>query len=174
MHSKGRGNAGSGWKHDLADCEGFGNTPGVDRSGAAGGDQRVTAKVPASFDGVHSSSGRHVLVDHTVDCRARLLDREVDAGGETFDCGVRGSGVQRHLAAQEEVRVEIPEQQVGIGHGRVGSSQAVARRPRVGSGAIRANLGQAESAHPRDAPAACADLNEVDDRGSNRGARCLS
>ena len=48
--------------------------------------------------------------------------------------------VEPHRAAEEEVRIEVAEHQVGVGHGRLGAALAVAGRPGLGAGAVRPDL----------------------------------
>src|SRR5581483_7546502 len=70
--------------------------------------------------------------------------------------------VERHLAAEEALRVEVAEHAGGVGHGRALATASVARRSRVGPGALRADPQQAAGVDPRDRAAAGADRAHVD------------
>ena len=65
---------------------------------------------------------------------------EAERRGHPLSNGAVGrAGVEGHLAAQEERRVEPAQDQVRVGDGRRGAAQAVARRSRPGSRATRAD-----------------------------------
>ena len=91
--------------------------------------------------------------------RAALLDR---ASGALH--------VEPDLAAEEVRRVEAAEHDVRVRDGRLDTAAAVADRPRVGTGALRADPEEATGVDPGDRAAACADLDEVDDRRPHRVA----
>ena len=77
-------------------------------------------------------------------------------------------GVERHLAAEEERRVEPAQRQVRVGDGRGGAAQAVARRARPGPRAARADAQRAARVDPRLAAPARAHLHQVDHRRAHR------
>ena len=103
-----RGDAGAERADDPAQLEQPREAVGVHRAGAAEGDQRVAARVPALLGDVHAGGRRHVLVDDLVDADGRGSRRRARAGGR---CAPRwpastASAVERHLAAEEVVGVE--------------------------------------------------------------------
>jgi hypothetical protein len=76
---------------------------------------------------------------------------------------MRGGGldVEPHPAAEEIVGIEIPEDEVGVGDGRLGAAQPIADGARRGAGRVRADTDHAAFG-PRDGAAAGADLDQVD------------
>ena len=72
--------------------------------------------------------------------------------------------VERHAPAGKAGRVDPPEQQIGIGHGRPGPAAAIAGRPRIGASAVRPDGDPLQTVDPRDRAAAGADLDHLDDR----------
>jgi hypothetical protein len=79
-----------------------------------------------------------------------------------------------HLAAEEVIRIEPAEHQVGVGHGGFGAAEAVADRPGLRAGTARSDLHQSgRRLDPRDRSAARADLDHVDDRHFQRQSGAL-
>ena len=72
------------------------------------------------------------------------------------------------MAAEKARVVEPAEQQIGVGHGGLGAAATVAGRPRIGAGAVRADMQPTVLVAPGDRPAAGADLDDVDDRQLHR------
>ena len=139
----------------------------MDRSGAAGAEQRVVARIAAALGDVHARRARHVLVDDVVDAPRHLDEREPDALGQPRERGARGFDVHRDLAAREVVGVEVAEQQVGVGHRRLGPAEAVGGGPGLRARAPRPDLQQTDLVHLRDAAAAGADLDQLDRRDAD-------
>ena len=71
-----------------------------------------------------------------------------------------GLDVELHLAAEEAVGAEPAEHQIGVGDGRLLAAEAVAGRPRLRAGALRADA-QGAVLDARDRAAAGADLEDV-------------
>jgi len=80
--------------------------------------------------------------------RARSLSGGVDVHTEPprdlRDRIVRAADVEPHATAEKRRRIEAPEHEVGVGHGRTGAA-AVARRARIRPGAFRADAEHAAS-----------------------------
>src|SRR2546430_9203895 len=66
--------------------------------------------------------------------------------------------------------VEVAEDEIGVGHGRLVAAPAVARRTGIGAGRIGADLEQPEGIDPGDRAAARPDFDHLDhrDRKSTR------
>ena len=79
-------------------------------------------------------------------CRAR------SAIASTARCAAPASS--RGAAAEEVPRIEIAEDEVGVGDGRRRAALAVARRARVGARALRSDVQDAARRHARDRAAA--------------------
>ena len=172
-HAEGRGHAGAGREDQGADAEGSGHPPRMDGAGSSGGDHGEPPKVAATFDGMHAGGAGHVLVDHPVDRRGGVFRWQADRFAEPSNGSPRRGEVQRHLSAQEELGVEIPEQEVGVRDGRFRPPEAVTGRPRVRSCALRPHLGQPERPDPGDAPSPRPDFDQVDDGNAHGEATAL-
>ena len=148
----------------LLDAEDPGHPGHVGGAGAPHADDAVAAGVAALLDDVAAGGGGHVLADDLVDAPGRLHGGQAEGAGDTVDGPPGGVLVEGHAPAQEEVRVQVAQQQVGVGHRGFGTAEAVAGGPRVGAGAARSHLQEAQLVDPGDAAAPGADLDHVDDR----------
>ena len=81
--------------------------------------------------------------------------------------------VEPHLAAEEEVGVEIAEHEVGVGHGRLGAAEAVGHGTGAGARALRPHHEPAQRVHAGDGASAGADLDHLDDRDLDREPAAL-
>ena len=76
--------------------------------------------------------------------------------------------MQAQPASEQRSFTEIAERQIGVGHRRFGSATAVTGRTRIGAGAHGSDCQQSHFAEMRDAAAAGADLDHVNDRRTDR------
>ena len=88
-----------------------------------------------------------------------------------FDGALGGRRVNGDFAAEEIARVEPSQYEVGIGDRGVRPASAIAGRPGIGPGTLRADPQDAAGVHPSDGPAARADFHEVDHGGADGIAR---
>ena len=136
----------------------------MQRAGAAEGHERELARVVAALDADHAQRARHVLVDDPDDPVGGLLEAQAHRVGDLLHRGLRGLDVERHLAA-DQVRREVAEDDVGVGHGRLLAALAVGRRAGLGARRLRADAQRAgELRDVRDRAAAGADGVHVDAR----------
>ena len=91
-------------------------------------------------------------------------------GDALFDRAARRCDIELHPAAEEVIRVEHAEHQIGIGRGRLGAAAAVAGRAGRRAGAARADLQFAGRIDGRDAAAAGTDRIDVDRMHADVGA----
>ena len=103
---------------------------GVQRAGAAEGHERELARVVAALHADHAQRAGHVLVDDPQDAVGGLLEAEPHRVGDLLHRGLRRLDVERHLAA-DQVRREMAEHDVGVGHGRLGRRPGRRRRARA-------------------------------------------
>ena len=89
------------------------------------------------------------------------------------DRALGGLAVEPHLAAEEEVGVEVAEREVRVGHGRLRAAEPVGHRAGTRPRALRADEEPAERVDPRDRAAAGADLDHLDHRDLDREAAAL-
>ena len=80
-------------------------------------------------------------------------------------------GVERDAAGEARVGGEVAEQQVGVGHRRLGAAAAVTGGPGLGAGRARADPQRAAGVAPADRAAAGADRVDVDHRQLDRCGR---
>jgi hypothetical protein len=71
--------------------------------------------------------------------------------------------VDLHATAEEEVGVEVPEREVGVGHGGLGPAAVVTDGTGLGARTLRADGDAAGVVGVRDGATAGADLDHVDD-----------
>src|SRR5208337_5130675 len=97
--------------------------------------QRKFARIVSALDGDDAQSPLHVGIHHAYDPRGELLQAQMRAlflQPLRRDLA-RSFEVECELAAQKTVRTKASHQQVGIGHGGLGSA-TVADWPRIGAG----------------------------------------
>ena len=142
--------------------------------GPAEGEEGKGAGVLPALDSVYSRRVRHVLVDDLVDTPGGLDGIQAERAGDLFlDTPKGGLAVESYLPTEEELGVEVAQDQVRVGHRRFLPATAVAGWPRVGAGAPRSDLRQAQRADAGDRSTARADLDHLYDSGLNRQARAF-
>ena len=145
--------------HDqLADAELLHDLHGVNGRGAARRAEGEIPRVEAPLGEAHMRAARHVGIDHLVDRRRGLLDREVQRGGDLLPDGLlREILPQPGFAPEEPLRIDVAQHHVGIGHGRLVSALAVAGRTGKRAGALRPDAQASRGIDAGDAAAARAD-----------------
>ena len=171
--AQGRRGAGGGRDQHLRHAERARDPGGMGRSGAAEPDHGIGARVAALLDDVDARGGGHAFRHHAMDAPGGLHGGQPERPADAVECRRRGTAVQRHAAAEEEAGVVVAEQEVGVGHGRLGASAPVAGRAGRGAGGMRADAEQAHLVDPGDGAAAGADLDHVDHRRLDRQAGAL-
>ena len=142
----------------------------VHRPATAKGDEREIAGVIAAADRDEFERVDHVGVGDADHAEGSLVDTDAEGAGDGFHGATGGVHTHRDLAAEEVVGGDASCYQVGVGDGGLGAALAVAGRTGDRPGALRADLQRAAVIDPRDAAAAGADLDDVDDRGLDRVA----
>ena len=107
-------------RHDHArHAEVAGDAAGMQRSGAAEGEQHEVAQVVAAHGGDRLDRLLHLHVDDADDAFGRLGDVQAERPGDLgLDRGARLGGIEPHAAAEEIVFAEIAEHEVAVGDGR--------------------------------------------------------
>src|SRR6202163_4172013 len=100
----------------MGDAEGFGQGGSVETSSAAEGDQGEVARIASPFNGDDADGLLHGGVDHANDSGGKLFQRQV---GSSFFQPIAGDApralqVEREIAAEETVRLQASQKQVGI------------------------------------------------------------
>ena len=107
--------------------------------GAAVGDERELTGIVSALDGHEAKRAGHVLVHDREDPLGGRLDRrKAHRVCHGLHGGPGGIDVELHLAAQQ-ARRKVPEDDVRVRHGWLGSALAVGRRPGVCPGGLRAD-----------------------------------
>ena len=140
----------------------------VQRAGAPERDEGELARIQAAVDRDEADRVDHIEIDQVDDRLSGLEYGHVQATRESLERRFRGGHVERHLATQEVARVEAAEDQVRVGHGRLGAAAAVANRTGSGAGALRAHPKQPTFVDPGDRSTAGADRPHVDHRRVDR------
>ena len=74
-------------------------------------------------------------------------------------CGI---GLQGNAAAREIVRVQLAQDQIGIGDSGAHPAPPITRRPRFRPCTFRSDTDLLHPVHPRQRPTPCADFHHVD------------
>ena len=148
---------------DPADAEPAREQAGVDGAAAAEGVDREVARVVSARDGHAPDLVLHEAVGHLLDARGALHQPQPELIAERGDGGARRVDVDVHAAAEEVARVQEPEHEVGVGHGRHRAAAPVTDRPGLGARALRPDAQRAGlRVDPGEAAAAGADGLDVD------------
>ena len=158
---------------DLADAQLARHPRRMGRTGAAHRHHRVAPGVAAFLDDVDPGRARHALADDVVDAPRRFDRGQGQRFGDPRQGRLGRLFIQAHAAAEEERRVQIAQKKIGVGHRRLRPAPSIARRPRVGAGASRSHLEQAQLIEPGDRAAAGANLDHVNHRRLDGQAAAL-
>jgi hypothetical protein len=136
----------------------------VHRAGAPERYERVATRVHAALDRHDAQCAEHLLVGDADDSRGRRFDVEPEPSCEAAHRPLGRVAVEPHAARKARLLVQVAEQQVRVGHGRVASSGAVAGGSRDGAGGLRADPKRATGIVPADAASARSNGVHVHDR----------
>ena len=125
-----------GRHHDLGHVEHRRNVGAMQRAGAAEGDQREVARVEALLHRLGADGVRHVGVDDGEHALGSLVLVDAERLGEVRERLVGALRHKRHLAAEEVVRIQPAEHEVGIGYRRRTAAPAVAGGAGLGARAL--------------------------------------
>src|SRR5919199_4342187 len=107
----------------------------MERTGAAERDQGTLSGIMPLLDGDAANGIGHVAVDDGDDALGSLLAAQAQAPSKTLDSRAGQIGIDRHLAAQEVLRIQPAKEQMGIRHRWLGTAAAVTRGTRRRAGA---------------------------------------
>ena len=109
---------------------------GMQRARAAECEQVEARRVEAAADGHQPGRLGHRRVGDLDDRDGGLEGRDPESRPEARDGGLRSRDVQRQAATRQRCRADPAEDDVRVGHRRLGPAPAVARRTRVRAGAL--------------------------------------
>ena len=116
--------------------------------------------------------GRDLHVGDRVRALGELDGVHAERLGDRLERADGGIAVELHLAGEEQLRLEQPHRDVGVGHRRHLAAAAVARRARRGARGLRPDLERAHLVGADQAAAARADAADVE-RGDRQRDRVL-
>ena len=149
---------GAGGDDHPGNAELPGELRGVQRAGAAEGEQREVARVVTSRQRHHAKRSRHAVVGDAKDrCRGILRiqpERRTNLFVESHRDRIERD---RTVHREQRVRVEPPEQQVGVGDRHPLSAAPEADGTRRGARALRSHLQESRFVDEGDGAAAGAD-----------------
>ena len=145
--------AGMGGNDHPGDGEGAGQRHRVHGAGAAEGEERAAAAVHAALHRDPAKRPQHGRIGDPDHAQRRGLHAHAHGRCERRDGRPGGGEVHPDVPADDPVRSHVAQHQVGVAHRRPAAAAAVAGRPRIGAGALRAD-GQGTVIEPGDrAPA---------------------
>ncbi len=162
QQAEGREDPGVAGDDDRRQAQVGGHLDGVHAAGPAEGEQGEGPGIDAPLDRNDPDGLFHVGVGDGHDPEGRRDGGFPDRAGQPRDGGPAPPGIDLHLPAQEELRVQAAEAEIGVGHGRE-VSLAVAGRSGVRAGALRTDAERAAPVRVGDRSAAGADRVDVDD-----------
>ena len=105
----------------LGACRMLAHAEPVHRARPAEGEEWQAARVLAALDGVHAGRAGHAFVDQLMDAPRRARGVHAQRIADARLHRVFGAGqVEAQPTAQEKGRIEIAEQQIGVGDGLFG------------------------------------------------------
>src|SRR5581483_1898552 len=111
--------------------------------GAAEGKDRKAMWVLATLQGMDASSICHTFIHNLVDAPGCFFDGETQGFSDSFPDGLSsGFEIYPELASEKVVRVKVAKHQIGIGHRRLNSPQAVADWTRLSPRGVRPHFQQ--------------------------------
>ena len=149
---------------DPGHLELLGERGGVHRAGAPERHQREPARVDAALDRDHAQRPRHLAVGDADDALGGLGLAEPELLAEARDRGAGGIAVELDVAGEPRVRREVAEDEVRVGHRRLGAAPAVTGGPGLGARRARPHAHGAALVAPGDRAAAGADGVDVHHR----------
>jgi len=143
----------------------------VQRRGAAKGDQGTLADRHPALDRVHAGGVGHVLVDDLGNTERGFRGGQPLGDARQGRAGARR--IERDPSSREALRVDLADDQIGVGHRRRATAAAIAGRAGLRSGAVGADGDAFEDVAPGDRAAAGADLHHLDHGNAQRRAAAL-
>ena len=131
-----------------------GDSGGVHRSRPAIGQQREVAWIMAIGDGDLLDRRDHPRHGDADDATGERRGVESDALSQARDRRGRQPEIERDASGQRRFRRQPIEHEIGVGDRRFLAAFAVARRPRIGTRALRAHHQDVAGCQPRDRTAA--------------------
>ena len=156
--------AGDGRHDDARHVECLGHARRMHPAVAADGDEGQSGRIASALDGNTPHGAHHVGADQAVNAIGRLNHILVEIAGQASQCLGRPVHADRQVAPHQLGGIEIAEDEVGVGHGRLASATVVAGRSGYGAGAARADLDSPRHVGRGDGAASGPNLGDIDGR----------
>ncbi len=130
--------------------------------------QHEFARIDTALHRDHPQCLRHVFVGNRDHARRGLGFTDIHLLRQRSGHAPRRGHIQRHAAAQEGIRLQAPQHQVGVGHRGLVPAQPVTRRAGPGTGRLRPDLQQPAAVDPGNGTTARPDGVHVDHRHGHR------
>ena len=149
--------------NDLLYAELVGKHAGVRGTRTAECKEHEVARIESLFDGHLANDVRHLELGDPGDAARRFHQRELERVGDALHRVDGFLAIELDAPAEEIVRVDRAEHDVGVGHRRRGASLAVADRSRVRARRLRTDAqGSGGLVDAREGAATGADRLNVD------------
>ena len=166
VRAEGTGIAGN---ENAADAELGCDHSGDGRAHAAERHERKFARIVTAFDRDGAHRHHHVGDEHAQNTPGRLDLRHAERLGDARRERLAGfRRDDRHGAVEQRRGIEMAEQHERIGQRRLAAATAIARRARIGAGALRSDFEDMSEVYAGNAAAAGADRLDVDRVGPQR------
>jgi hypothetical protein len=150
------------WNVDAGNAEGAGEFGGVNRTGAAEGNQSELTRVASPLGGDGANRPRHRSIGDPMDAVGSRLLSKAEWADELFvDCTVSGVEVNRNGAAGDALGIHVAKDDAGVGDGGFDAAIAIAGGARQCTGAARADAHHAACVAPCQTAAAGADFDDI-------------
>src|SRR5687768_17543036 len=110
----------------------------------------------------------HILIDNLMNAPGDLFHGHTESPAEPPKSVARGIYVQLHLTPEKIARIEVAENQIGVGDGWFGAALSVTDRPGIGARTFRTHFQKPERIDARHAATAGANLDHIDHRNAHR------
>ena len=141
---------------------------------AAEGQEREVARIVTTLDRDEADRADHVIVDDRKDAARGRIDAHPERLGDTGSHRAASLLLVEREAAAEQERRKVPENEMGVGDGRLVAAAPIAGGPGRRPGALRADREHAACRDARDRAAAGPDGDEIDHGQPHRPAGDLS
>lgn len=150
------------------DAEFLGQATGMQRAGATEGDERELARIVAALDRQQADCLGHQRLGDADDAVRDIADVDPKRASHRLKRPERGVDVEPDNPFREVLRDDPAEDDVRVGDRRLLAAAAVASRPGIRPGALRADAWMSARIDPGDTPTTGPDFDEVHDRSEDR------
>jgi hypothetical protein len=110
----------------------------------------------------------HILINNLMNAPGDLFHGHTQSPANPLKSIARGIDIEAHLTAEKIARIEVAEDEIGVGNGWFGAALSVTDRPRISAGTLRTDFQKPERIDARHTAAAGADLDHIDHRNAHR------